>query len=439
MIKGVGIDIVEIDRIAKAINKNSKFLDRIFTESEKKYINKRNGNVNTIAGLFAAKEAISKALGSGIRNFKWTDLEVKHDSQGKPYPVLKGVAKDIAKKNRIERVYLSISHCNKTAVAYSIAEGFGSMKNRSAELNFLSQENKNDNLDSFTIINKELVENLIPKRNPISHKGTYGRIGVIAGSLGMTGAAYLTSQSCLRSGSGLVYSIIPKNLAHIMEIKTTEVITKPVEDEGKGHFTIKSIEGIKEIIKDLDVIALGPGLGVDEDRIRVVDEILRSTDIPIILDGDGINCVSKNTKVLMEGKSDVIITPHPGELARLLDKSVNEIQKDRIKSAKITSKMFGVITVLKGANTIICDKEGNIYINKTGNAGMATAGSGDVLTGVISSFVGQNTKITDSAIAGVYIHGLAGDLASFDKGEYGLIASDIVEQLPYAIRTLQGG
>ena len=187
----------------------------------------------------------------------------------------------------------------------------------------------------------------------------------------------------------------------------------------------------------MDVIALGPGFGVDDERIKFVEEILKNIDKPIVLDADGINCCSLAPDILLKKKGELVITPHPGELARLLGVSIGEIQKNREKYAKLTSENFNVITVLKGANTIVADKEGTIYVNKTGNPGMATAGSGDVLTGIISSFIGQGIESKKAAMLGVYLHGVAGDLAKTQKGEYGIIASDIVEYIPYAIMRLE--
>ncbi len=438
MIKGNGIDIIEIARIKNAIDKNKSFLKKIFSSSEREYIESRKGNINTIAGLFAAKEAVSKALGSGIRGFKWTDLEILHNELGKPEVMLKGKAKEIALRKGIEKMHLSISHNQESAIAYSIAEGTKAICDSSVDISGLSKQVKAHEKEFYNLIDNSMVKSLIRKRKKISHKGTYGRIGIIAGSLGMTGASFLASQATLRSGSGLVFTITPKSLSHIMEIKTTEIIVKPVEDEGRGYFTNSSLKEILETIDKMDAIALGPGIGIDDKRIKIVEEILQYSKIPIILDSDGINCIAKKPKTLIRRIGETIITPHPGEMARLLNISIDEVQSNRIKYAKKASERFGVITVLKGANTIVSDMSGNIYMNTTGNAGMATAGSGDVLTGIISSFIGQKFGVLNSALAGVYIHGLAGDLAANDKGQYGMISSDIIEKLPYAIKHIGG-
>lgn len=424
MIKGTGVDIVKLERIEKIVaSKRDYFLEKIFTSTERNYIIEKKFHIGTIGGMFAAKEAVSKVFGLGIGKIGWKDIEVLHDEKGKPCIMLRGNAAMLANEKGIENIHLSITHEKEYSVAYAIGEG--NCNNEVGQMNINS------------IKDEEMFKEFLPIRRKDSHKGTYGRIGVIAGSKGMTGALYLSTLAALRSGSGLVYGIVPESLSTILSIKAAEVIIKPVEDEGKGFFNLHSLTDVMKIIEDMDTIALGPGLGVDDERIKFVEEILKNTDKPIVLDADGINCCSLAPDILQKKKGELVITPHPGELARLLGVSIGEIQKNREKYAKLTSENFNVITVLKGSNTIVADKEGTIYVNKTGNPGMATAGSGDVLTGIISSFIGQGIESKRAAMLGVYLHGVAGDLAKSQKGEYGIIASDIVEYIPYAIMRLE--
>ncbi len=283
---------------------------------------------------------------------------------------------------------------------------------------------------------------MLPRRDKFSHKGTFGRVGIISGSLGgMTGATYLSSMAALRTGSGLVYSIVPDSLKEVLSIKLTEAIIKPVEDRSTGHFTMDSFQQIIHIIEGgMDAIAIGPGMGVDEERVELVRKILLEYKKPVILDADGINLISLDPTILMDRQGDTIITPHPGELSRLLGVSIGgEIQKERVEYSKLTSNKYNVITVLKGANTLVTDGKEKVYKNNTGNPGMATAGSGDVLTGMITSFIGQGISPYEGAVLGVYCHGLAGDLASRDKGEYGMIARDILDNIPpYSIKKIGG-
>lgn len=277
------------------------------------------------------------------------------------------------------------------------------------------------------------MDHLIAKRNDNSHKGTYGRVAIIAGSRGMTGAPFLSSQGALRTGSGLVYTIIPESLETVMSIKLTEAIIRPIKDKDTGHFLKDSIEPIIKEIKEMDCIALGPGIGVDKDRIQLVSEIIRDTKVPMVVDADGINCIAENIEMLNQGKDPIIITPHPGEMASLLNKDIQEIEKNRQYYSQYISEKYNIIVVLKGNKTIVTSPEGQTYINKTGNPGMATAGSGDVLTGIIASLLGQRLDPFDAAKLGVYLHGLAGDITRDRLGEYGMIASYIIEAIPYAI------
>lgn len=287
--------------------------------------------------------------------------------------------------------------------------------------------------------NMENIRGLLKKRKASSHKGDYGRVGIIAGSIGMAGAVNLTSRAALRTGSGLVYSIVPESLELILSIKLTEAIIKPIGDKNIGYFTKDSLEQILKATKNMDALALGPGLGIDEERIYLVGELIKNINIPLVIDADGLNCLSKNINILKEVNYPIILTPHHGEMSRLLGRDIKNIESNRVKYAKEFSQKYNVFTVLKGHKTLVASPEGDIYINHTGNPGMATAGSGDVLTGIIVSLLGQGLKPFDSARLGVYLHGLAGDLAKEDKGEFGLIAGDILEKIPLGIMKYMEG
>jgi hydroxyethylthiazole kinase-like uncharacterized protein yjeF len=280
------------------------------------------------------------------------------------------------------------------------------------------------------------MKDLLLKRKENSHKGSYGRVAIIAGSRGMTGAPYLASKSALRTGSGLVYNIIPESLESIMCMKLTEAIIKPIIDRGTGHFVIESSNSIIKEIRNMDSIALGPGIGVDDERVELVSKIIKNVNSPIVIDADGINCISSNIEMLNYKKNQMIITPHPGEMARLLNLDIKDIEANRLYYCQYISEKYNIYIVLKGHKTIVTSPQGELYINNTGNPGMATAGSGDVLTGIIVSLLGQNLSPFNAAKLGVYLHGLAGDIARDEKGEYGLIATDILESIPYAIMNL---
>ncbi len=420
MIIGAGVDIVKINRIKKILSeKKDVFLDKIFTEKEKHYICKKNKRPETIAGMFAGKEAVSKVLGTGLGKVGWKDIEIYHDKKNKPYIKLQGEAIKISEGLDIDEIHLSISHERDFGIAIAVGESYCP---------------KNLNVDESKL---KYFSKFLPKRKKESHKGTYGRVGIMAGSTGMTGACTLSSMAALRCGSGLVYGIVPQSLNTILSIKLTEVVLKPINDKDKGYFIYDSINQIEDNLKDLDVIALGPGIGTKEETAKVVEKILRTSKKLIVLDADGLNCISSEPNILLDRQGPTIITPHPGELSRLLKVSTEEIQKNRVKYSKKISEKYNIITVLKGANTVITNKEGNIYINSTGNPGMATAGSGDVLTGMIASFIGQGIEPIVAAKLGVYLHGLAGDLAKLEYGEYGIVAKDILGCIPSSLKLIE--
>jgi len=265
-------------------------------------------------------------------------------------------------------------------------------------------------------------------RDPNSHKGDYGKVLLVAGSLGMAGAAILAGRSAYSSGAGLVYCAVPTQLFPILQISLPEAICiarKP----GKLDYG------------QYDAIILGPGLGLLRENGTLVEEILKTYNGPLVIDADGLNCISQYDlyQALLDTKAQVVMTPHPGEAKRLLGVAGIE---DREKFTVSLSQTFRATTVLKGAGTIIAsiNNEGitQVLKNTTGNPGMATAGSGDVLAGIIGAFLAKGLTPMDAASAGVYIHGVAGDLAAKELGETGLMASDICRHIPYAIKNITG-
>jgi NAD(P)H-hydrate epimerase len=198
-----------------------------------------------------------------------------------------------------------------------------------------------------------------------------------------------------------------------------------------------TLENVKKGLDNYDLIALGPGLGKGQKQAELVSFVIKNSQLPVVLDADGIN--NLNLKELKNCQCELVMTPHPGEFARLVNKSITEIQENRIDNAREFAKKYKVNLVLKGVSSLIADKNGNIYINKTGNEGMATAGSGDVLTGIISSLIGQGLAPFKSAVLGVYLHGLAGDQAKSTIGSYSVIAGDIIENIPPAISKIKRG
>jgi hydroxyethylthiazole kinase-like uncharacterized protein yjeF len=273
----------------------------------------------------------------------------------------------------------------------------------------------------------------ISGRKEESHKGDYGRVLVVGGSRGMTGASFLCSVGALRAGSGLVTCAVPESLNTVMETKLTEVMTLPLpENKAKTGFGQGAIKGLMAFSQKCDVVALGPGIGKTEEVKKIVLSLLEKVRKPIVLDADGLNAVVGNSSVLKKRKDMTVLTPHPGEMARMIKKDVTFVQAHRAEVAKKLAKDTGSIVCLKGHRTVIASSGGEVFINTTGNSGMATGGSGDVLTGMIASFIGQGVEAYSASVAAVYLHGLAGDIACQKKGAFSMIASDILECLPEA-------
>lgn len=273
----------------------------------------------------------------------------------------------------------------------------------------------------------------VPPRKEDTHKGDFGHVLVLAGSVGMTGAGYLASQAALLSGSGIVTCGIPKSLNSIMEVKLTEAMTLPLPETKEMSLSSASEKEIINFSKKVDVLAVGPGLSKNKETSKLVTNLLKNIDKPIVLDADGLTALSDSTNILKKRKAKTILTPHPGEMSELTGKSKSLIQKNREKIAVDFAKKNNIILVLKGHRTVVADPKGDVYINETGNSGMSTAGAGDVLTGMIASFVGQGINPYSAAVIGVYLHGLAGDIAAREKGQFSLIASDLLNRLPQAI------
>lgn len=280
---------------------------------------------------------------------------------------------------------------------------------------------------------------LIPPRYCHSHKGTYGRVFVAAGSAGMTGAATLTSQAAYRVGAGLVTVGIPKSLNPILEAKLTEVMTLPLSEADAQTLALDAGSKILEFVERTEsILAIGPGLSQHPETVALVHNLIRECERPIVIDADALNALAKSTKLLSYLPPQTVLTPHPGEMARLIGGTVFEVEGDRIAIAQQFAREHDVTLVLKGAPTVVASGNGRVWINSTGNSGMATGGMGDVLTGVIAGFMAQQSSSLDAAILGVYLHGLAADIAAETIGVHGLMAGDVLDALPNAFHSCGG-
>ncbi|HOK56963.1 MAG TPA: NAD(P)H-hydrate dehydratase [bacterium] len=283
---------------------------------------------------------------------------------------------------------------------------------------------------------KEKIK-FLESRKKDAHKGDYGHLFIIGGSPGLTGAVCLAGISALRSGCGLVTIGIPEGLNQIIEIKLTEVMSLPLPETEDHFFSENAYEKAIEFIeKKADCVLIGPGISLHPETKKFGKKIIPDIKKPLIIDADALKIISENLGILKNLRDKPILTPHPGEMSYLTGLKVEQIQRNRVEIAENFAKEYNVILILKGYRTVVTDGE-NTYINLTGNPGMATAGSGDVLAGIIGGLLASGEEKFISAKYGVFIHGLAGDMAKREKGEISLIASDIIEKLPDVFKYLK--
>lgn len=275
-----------------------------------------------------------------------------------------------------------------------------------------------------------------PKRAVGAHKGDFGHVLVIAGSGGGTGAAYLTAQAAALSGSGLVTLAAGRSIFPVMAVKLTEVMVRPFFETRDWSLSLLAEKDIINFSDKTDALAIGPGISQNKETQNLVRNLVAKIEKPIVLDADGINAFVGHVDALKSARSRLIFTPHAGEMARLIGQDVKYIEQNRKDVALKFAAEYNTVLVLKGHNTVVAAPAGDIYVNETGNVGMATGGSGDVLTGMIASFIGQGIELFTAAALGVYFHGLAGDIALKNKGVLSLLATDILNKLPEALKAL---
>lgn len=290
----------------------------------------------------------------------------------------------------------------------------------------------------ITLVTPELVEATIPDRGPTAHKGDCGKLFIMAGSVGMTGAATLAAEAAVNAGTGLVYVGVPKSLNDILEVKLTEPLTKPLPELKKARaLSLRGLGPILENLKQVDACCLGPGVGRHFETQELFQRLIGKVNIPAVLDADGLFPFSGKPELLRESKCDLVLTPHAGEFARLSGNPILDKQFEYIEPLREYAKSIGKVVLLKGAPTLVCAPDGRIFLSPTGNQGMASGGSGDVLTGTIGALLASGLGALESAFCGAFIHGYAGDLAQLDIGTFGLSASDICAYLPEAFLRLK--
>lgn len=275
------------------------------------------------------------------------------------------------------------------------------------------------------------VRGILPRRDPAGHKGNFGKVLCVCGSVGYTGAPIFASRAAVRTGAGLVFLAVPKSVWPVAAVKSDEAMPFPLPETADGKLSLLAEESIRQRASDCDAVLIGCGLGRDWQTDALVRNLL-SIEKPLVLDADGLNALGQSVELLQKRTAPTVLTPHEGEFLRL----GGDLSRGREAAAAAFSRNYGVYLVLKGHHTLVAAPDGCMAVNGTGNSGMAKGGSGDVLAGMLLSLLGQGCEAYDACCAAVWLHGRAGDLAAADKGERGMTPTDLLEQIPYAMKNL---
>ncbi len=404
----IGVDAVSVDRIALAIKRSgSGFLPKVYTPAEIAYC---AGNDERLAGRWAAKEAIIKCFdGTGIC-FPRRQIEILPGPNGAPRARLLG-------NDRGAEVEVSITHHSRLAVATAhleIPDSAGTM-----------------------LAAPDAV--LIPTRPKDAHKGTFGTAVVLAGSLGLTGAAYLSSTAAARTGAGLVRLLVADSIYQILAAKCTEVMATPVPEVAPGAVGHAAYDSILRQLAAAEVGVIGPGLGRDSSTWRLAVDLALRAKCPLVIDADGLNALADSQRSKGKLGKNRVLTPHPGELARLTGQTAEAINADRTGAARKAAKEWGAIVVLKGAHTVVAHPDGRMSEDPHEVPALASGGTGDVLSGIIGGLIAQGSDPYSAAVTGVYVHAAAGRRIAERIGDSGLLASDLLPEIPLVMKFLRQG
>lgn len=287
-------------------------------------------------------------------------------------------------------------------------------------------------------LNASLIRAWLPPRPQDGHKGTFGHLFVLAGSRGFTGAAKLSCMAAYRAGVGLVTLGIPHSLADVVAAGLLETMSLPLPATEMETFSEEAVAPALAFASSKDAVVLGPGLSRHPETTRFVHACVARCQVPMLIDADGLNALGEDTEALELKTAPIIVTPHPGEMARLAGLSTKAVQQDREGVAADFARRYRCVVALKGHHTVVAGADGAVYVNPTGNSGLGSGGTGDVLSGIIGGLLAQRLAPFEAACVGVYVHGLAGDLAAGAKTQRGMIARDVIEALPEAWRALEG-
>jgi NAD(P)H-hydrate epimerase len=396
-----------VDRIALALSRSGHgFLNKVYTPAEQAYC---AGNDERLAGRWAAKEAVIKCFdGTGIC-FPRRRIEILPGTNGAPRARLLG-------NDRGAQVEVSITHHSRLAVA-------------TAHLEIP---------DAGTMLPAPDAV-VIPARPKDAHKGTFGTALVLAGSLGFTGAAFLSSTAAARTGAGLVRLLVADTIYPILAAKCTEVMAAPVPEVAPGAIGHAAYDSIMRQLDSVEVGIIGPGLGRDSSTWRLVVDLAMHAKCPLVIDADGLNALSESPRSKGKLGANRVLTPHPGEMARLTGKSAAAINADRTSAARKAAKDWGAIIVLKGARTVVAHPDGRTSEDPHEVPALATGGTGDVLSGIIGGLISQGSEPFAAAVTGVYIHAAAGRRIAERLGDSGLLAGDLLPEIPLVMNVLRQG
>jgi hydroxyethylthiazole kinase-like uncharacterized protein yjeF len=279
----------------------------------------------------------------------------------------------------------------------------------------------------------------LPPRRLESHKGDYGNVLFVAGARTYVGAPVFAAMSFLKAGGGYARLAVPSSIASLMSLRAPEAVIVPLEETSDGSASIGNLEALAGLAEVMDMLVVGPGLSLNDESQELARQLVARVDRPVLVDGDGLSAIAGHHDVVRERKAATVLTPHLGEVARLLGIDFRDGMDDRVEVARRTAQIYGTTVVLKGSTTLIATADGDVAMNLSGNPGMATAGCGDVLSGTIPALIGAGLHPDDAARCGAFIHGMAGDLAAEQKGMDGLVATDVMEQLPQACKSYREG
>jgi hydroxyethylthiazole kinase-like uncharacterized protein yjeF len=406
-VQRIGVDAVSVDRIALAVKRSGTgFLNKVYTQAELAYC---AGNDERLAGRWAAKEAVIKCFdGTGIC-FPRRKIEVLPGPNGAPRARLLG-------DGRGAQVEVSITHHSRLAVATAHLE-----------------------ISDVTAMLPAPDAVVIPDRPKDAHKGTFGTAVVLAGSLGLTGAAYLCSTAAARTGAGLVRLLVADTIYPILAAKCTEVMATPVPEVAPGAVGHAAYDSILRQLASAQVGIIGPGLGRDSSTWRLVVDLALRAECPLVIDADGLNALAEAPRVKGKLTRNRVLTPHPGELARMTGKTAESINADRHRAARAAAKDWGAIVVLKGAHTLVAHPDGRVSEDPHEVPALASGGTGDVLSGIIGGLIAQGLDPYAAAVTGVYVHAAAGRRIAERLGDSGLLAGDLLPEIPLVMNVLRQG